>query len=291
MVEFNACVGDVDITSTGFIFTWSGGGGAIGDRKSKIDRAMINHKWQDCFPESQAVFAAPGVVRDLGNSLQANVSSIICEGDWKWPRQRNRLSCISWLTPLKTSSLMQPLVIKVFWFPANDGFYTVKSAWKSIRLPKPKVPWYATVSFKGQVPKWGFILWLCCLGRLATEDRLTVWGMGIWARVLNRVQVNRIPSGWSEELAWATENWINPGFGSCFFKLVLSAAVYHIWGERNARIFSSKARDVEAVFKTMKREVRDRCCSWDMVENSLSSWQLLAAVPLMEHSYQDFKIG
>ena len=31
MVEFNACVGDVDITSTGFIFTWSGRGGAIGD--------------------------------------------------------------------------------------------------------------------------------------------------------------------------------------------------------------------------------------------------------------------
>ena len=56
---------------------------------------------------------------------------------------------------------------------------------------------------------------------------------------------------------------------------------------RNDQIFSSKARDVEVVFKNMERDVRDRCCSWDMVATSLSNWLL----SLMEHSHQDFKSG
>ena len=33
----------------------------MGDRKSRIDRVMVNNKWQDGFPESEAVFAAPGI--------------------------------------------------------------------------------------------------------------------------------------------------------------------------------------------------------------------------------------
>ena len=64
MVEFNGCVGDVDtedLTAKGFFFTWSRRGGGMGDRKSKIDRAIVNRNWQNCFPEAEAVFAAPGV--------------------------------------------------------------------------------------------------------------------------------------------------------------------------------------------------------------------------------------
>ena len=78
----------------------------------------------------------------------------------------------------------------------------------------------------------------------------------LWGRILSRNQVVRRPSGWSEELAWASS-----GFGTALYKLGLASAVYHIWGERNACIFSSKVRDVDTVFKTIKREVRNRCCS------------------------------
>ena len=63
IAEFNACVRDVeidDLTAKGG-FTWSGKGGVLGYRKGKIDIAMVNHKWQDCFPKSEVVFTAPGV--------------------------------------------------------------------------------------------------------------------------------------------------------------------------------------------------------------------------------------
>ncbi|GFZ06069.1 hypothetical protein Acr_18g0002390 [Actinidia rufa] len=51
--EFNACVRDVeidDLTTKGLFFTWSGKEEGMGYRKSKIDRAMVNHKWQDLLP-------------------------------------------------------------------------------------------------------------------------------------------------------------------------------------------------------------------------------------------------
>ena len=65
VIEFNGCVGDVDtedLTAKEFFFTWSSRGGCMGDSKSKIDRAMVNHNWQNCFPKSESVFASSGVL-------------------------------------------------------------------------------------------------------------------------------------------------------------------------------------------------------------------------------------
>ena len=82
----------------------------------------------------------------------------------------------------------------------------------------------------------------------------------------------RRPSGWSAELAWATANLASSGFGTALYILNLPAAVYHIWAERNAHIFTSKERDVDTVFKNIEREVRNRCCSWDLVDDCYSNW-------------------
>ncbi|GFS36695.1 hypothetical protein Acr_00g0047480 [Actinidia rufa] len=64
VAQFNASAEDGridDMTAKGFFFTWSNRDGGMGDKKCRIDRAMVNRKWQDCFPESEAVFAAPGL--------------------------------------------------------------------------------------------------------------------------------------------------------------------------------------------------------------------------------------
>ena len=38
---------------------------------------------------------------------------------------------------------------KVLWTPAVDGRFSVKSAWRVIRHPNPKVPWSVVHGFKG----------------------------------------------------------------------------------------------------------------------------------------------
>lgn len=62
--EFNSCVEAIevdDLAGKGLWFTWTSKCGGMGNRKSKLDRAMINSHWQDCFPNTESVFGAPGI--------------------------------------------------------------------------------------------------------------------------------------------------------------------------------------------------------------------------------------
>ncbi|KAH7864398.1 hypothetical protein Vadar_029181 [Vaccinium darrowii] len=62
--EFNSCLEDIDMedmASKGFLFTWTNRRGGLGFVKSRIDRALINSRWQVQYPESEAVFQAPGM--------------------------------------------------------------------------------------------------------------------------------------------------------------------------------------------------------------------------------------
>ena len=73
---------------------------------------------------------------------------------------------------------------------------------------------------------------------------------------------------------WAIQNLNREGFGNTKYKLVLSAMIYHVWGERNARIFNDKARNKNMVFRDIERDVRDRCWFWKMVVITYCNWLL-----------------
>ncbi|KAF7124827.1 hypothetical protein RHSIM_Rhsim12G0188500 [Rhododendron simsii] len=78
------------------------------------------------------------IVRNVGSSLLAKVSSIIHEGEWQWPRQRNRaIMQIMRSTPLTLKP--NPLVAdSVIWIPARHGMFSVNSALQAFRTPLPK---------------------------------------------------------------------------------------------------------------------------------------------------------
>ena len=90
-----------------------------------------------------------GLVRDLGSSLLAKVSSITCNENWKWPRQRNRaIMYIVAHTPpdCKPNNDMRHCVI---WYHDAASTFSVQTAWRSIRVPQPIVPWGPIIWFKG----------------------------------------------------------------------------------------------------------------------------------------------
>ncbi|KAI8542252.1 hypothetical protein RHMOL_Rhmol08G0124200 [Rhododendron molle] len=110
------------------------------------------------------------VVTNWGLALRAKVASIIDEGQWKWPRIRNRavLSIIR-NTPgnfLPSTSDCD----KVVWTLTANGSFSVKSAWEACRKCNPIQPWSSLVWFSQGVPHWSFIEWLAILGRLSTRD-------------------------------------------------------------------------------------------------------------------------
>ncbi|GFY85780.1 hypothetical protein Acr_04g0005180 [Actinidia rufa] len=57
----------------------------------KAIQAKGDGSWLDNWHPLSPLFKRfrEGLVRDLGSSLLAMVSSIIYDGEWKWPRQRN----------------------------------------------------------------------------------------------------------------------------------------------------------------------------------------------------------
>ncbi|XP_058211737.1 uncharacterized protein LOC131323919 [Rhododendron vialii] len=112
--------------------------------------------WHDVGPLYK-VFGE-GIVNNVGSSLLGKVSSIIQNGEWCWPRQRNR--AIMQLMRSTPSILMPNIGVddSVIWIPASNGTFSVKTAWETLRTPLPKVPWAPVVWFKQGIPRWAFIM-------------------------------------------------------------------------------------------------------------------------------------
>lgn len=88
------------------------------------------------------------------------------------------------------------------WIPNIRGQFAIKSACDALKGEGQQVPWanllyhnwWSGPEYKGcpllllhelenwfskNVPRWAFILWLCCLGRLSTKDRLRQWKLDV----------------------------------------------------------------------------------------------------------------
>ncbi|XP_019228711.1 PREDICTED: uncharacterized protein LOC109209820 [Nicotiana attenuata] len=99
---------------------------------------------------------------------------------------------------------------------------------------------------------------------LYTKDRLRKWGMqvnpecalcekemeshnhifftcsfseNVWSRILKWMNINHEPKSWDEEIKWATEQMKGNGTKTILYRLGMTGAVYHLWLERNRRIF------------------------------------------------------
>ncbi|KAI8559797.1 hypothetical protein RHMOL_Rhmol04G0202600 [Rhododendron molle] len=238
---------------------------------------------------------------NLGTSSSAKVSSVIRDGDWNWPRPGSSLiHQIQRLIP----STMQPhgdTEDEVIWSISPTDHYNTKYTWEALRHRGRKVQWAALVWFSRSVSKWSFILWLACLRRLATKERLRKWGMvidpgcvlssqrhetlqhlffacsysrSIWQVVLHRFQVQRTPDEWDNELMWAVDHCRGKSFKAFLFKLVFAAGVYHLWLERNTRVFCGQHRGADIVLASIGDNVRLRVCTWEHFPNSLENQSL-----------------
>lgn len=190
---------------------------------------------------------------------------------------------------------------EIIWVISTTGRYNTKHTWKALRYRGEKVLWAPIVWFSRGVPKWSFILWLACLGRLARKERLCKWGMGIdpgcvlysqsdeklqhlffacsyscslWQVILQRFQIQRSPAVWDSEIQWAIDHCTGKSFSSFLSKLFLAAGVSHIWLERNSRVFGGRSRGATAVLASIEDNVRLRVSTWEYFPNSLENQRL-----------------
>ncbi|KAI8546448.1 hypothetical protein RHMOL_Rhmol07G0118400 [Rhododendron molle] len=215
------------------------------------------------------------IVCNVGSSLLVKVSSIIQNGDWHWPRQRNRAI----MQIMSTPSTLRPYTAvedPVTWLPAPNDIFSVKTAWEALRNPLPKVPWAHVVWLKQGIPRWAFIMWLVCWDRLCTKDRLLSWGMRvdpqcvfchnvheshehlffhcsfstcIWGRILLLFGMSRSPGEWEHEINGAVQHLRKKGFSFALYKLARVGTVYYVWKARNDSIFSYKQYITDLVYE------------------------------------------
>lgn len=156
--------------------------------------------------------------------------------------------------------------------------FSSKTTWEHIRERSPTVYWSKVVWFKEHIPRNAFILWLALLWRLPTRDRLRRWGLNVPPDCVlcsNGIETHH---HLFFEYEFSSSIWLHfaqailpatpldvhsaaalishlrhPSQAPPIIKLILQAAIYLIWKERNARVFTAVSTSATAIRHALDR--------------------------------------
>ncbi|KAL0288310.1 UNVERIFIED_CONTAM: hypothetical protein Sradi_7100800 [Sesamum radiatum] len=153
---------------------------------------------------------------------------------------------------------------KIIW---KAGTFSTHSVFALLQPPSVRVFWHQLLGGKFSLPRHDCFLWLAVLERLSTLDRIWVSTAGqscvlcggqqreshchlffqcsyskcclLYLKRYARFQwPNR---GWQCDVLWAARRWRGGHLLNEAARALLASIVYHLWCERNNRIFSSSA--------------------------------------------------
>ncbi|XP_019102534.1 PREDICTED: uncharacterized protein LOC109133514 [Camelina sativa] len=244
--------------------------------------------WYDSWTEFGQLITFLGETgpRQLRLANDAHVLDASRDGNWALPaaRSENSQALLVALTETPAPNDCNGRD-SYFWRNAAGDYrptFSSKETWEQLRLHSPVVPWADVVWFKQNVPRFSFIIWLALLNRLPTRDRLRGWGMSVpTACVLcsNGTETHDhlfFTCPFSSEL-WgffaaklfpspptallASSAWIlthsqpHTVKATAIVKLLFQTVVYHLWKERNARIFSASQSSAVTLRRSVDRTI------------------------------------
>ncbi|GJR05326.1 reverse transcriptase domain-containing protein, partial [Tanacetum coccineum] len=220
-----------------------------------------------------------------GFTHASKVRDCIQDGLWKWPND--------WLVKyLLLNSIPVPTIIddnpdSLEW-RSRDGIgkpFSVHNVWDSIRPRDNLVSWYDFVWFHACIPRHAFNMWLIFKQRLRTQDCLRSWevvvslavvcplcetqpdshehlffdcpfSQQVWSRVQQVAGLTGAGPSFDSIVTHLMPIAKRKSFKSCIGKLVVAAAAYFVWHERNARLFNKVKRSVTDVVDCIISAVR-----------------------------------
>lgn len=186
------------------------------------------------------------------------------------------------------------------WLPSKK--FSIKEAIKAIQVEQSLVSWSPIVWGKHSLPRYAIILWIACWKRMNTLDKLHEWGLTnsnicvlchvsvenhdhlffqcsysilIWHSLLTQLGTGFRGAIWSDIIEFLGSNscWhskLQKDLGSFGF----ASAVYHIWRERNTRIFKKTNKEWNVVLKEILDSVSYSAISWRGYKNTRTNWEL-----------------
>ncbi|GJW00473.1 RNA-directed DNA polymerase, eukaryota, reverse transcriptase zinc-binding domain protein [Tanacetum coccineum] len=244
------------------------------------DTSMWHDKWCNIGPLDRFISNIDVYNAKLDN--EARVADLIQDGVWKWPNEWIELfpELLQILTPCLDSQKKDT----VWWvnLDKEEVRFSTNNAWRCLRDNWPKVPWYSMVWFSQFNPIQAFILWLAIQGKLMTQDRIMKWKSGVILKcplclgcedshehlffqcsysfqIWDKLQVKGMLKGSNNSLQMAVHSIAAKPFKNSIKgvlqRLMVSAVVYHVWKERNLRIFQNEARTVEVLITYIEKNV------------------------------------
>ncbi|XP_047309745.1 uncharacterized protein LOC124913184 [Impatiens glandulifera] len=162
------------------------------------------------------------------------------------------------------------------WAAEEDGKLKSRIVWNVIREKGQIVNWAALVWSSKVILRHRFILWLALRGRLNTRDRILAYMdipdancllcdgntesifhlfgscpfvKSFWSKFTLALGFVHLPGSWDEIIVAARIKAKGNRFPANVFKCGFTSIVYHVWAERNARVFGRVRRDIEYVWR------------------------------------------
>ncbi|KAJ9536013.1 hypothetical protein OSB04_un000819 [Centaurea solstitialis] len=263
------------------------------------------HAWEDSWilGTHLSSIISYRTIHAAGLSADASVFEFLSDTHGQWPTGwEDQFTVVNSVDIPILNPLQNDLV---YWDTDVSGTFTVKNTYLTLDGHHPIVPWHDSVWFKGHIPKHSFCLWLACLRRLPTQDRIYNWKQNppdmrcslcgtcpdshvhlfflcpfsrlVWKTICRDVDWVNFPDQWDDIMEAITTQARAPKLMT--HKLVLAASVYMIWRERNNRLFTDKKKlpdqvicDIRAV---VHMRIGDRCITRALL------WVKLHNIPLV----------
>ncbi|KAL0293661.1 UNVERIFIED_CONTAM: hypothetical protein Sangu_3233400 [Sesamum angustifolium] len=217
--------------------------------------------------------------------IAAKLSAVIVDGDWSWPPITD-MECIEILHLLPNIHNGNDSIL---W---RGGEFTTTVAYGIFRTPGPIVGWYPLLSGPCKIPRFSFVLWLAILGKLSTMDKPWLSHLGGVCVLCGRevethehlffrcsysrrcirdlkeaVRFTWPNRAWGEDITWASTRWKGRHIVQAAYRALLSAIVYHIWRERNQRVFQHSERPSTTIARIAAEEIRQKILSLDLSDS------------------------
>ena len=234
---------------------------------------------------------SPREISNAGYNIKDKVSEVIVNDNWNWPA--DWLNMIPQLNESPVLKLVRGKKDEVHWLNFNGKIvpFDVSQVSSSLISNEPIVEWYELVWFQNRIPSHCFILWLAILGRLRTQDRMKKWKdtsefccvfcnnqidshshlffeckypNEVWNLIKIKVNMSHRPGNWIEIIKEFQSSLKRKSIENFIKKMALAASVYHIWNERNKRLFGKQRNSVDVTVKIIMDDIRLKIFSLNM---------------------------
>ncbi|GJZ55432.1 RNA-directed DNA polymerase, eukaryota, reverse transcriptase zinc-binding domain protein [Tanacetum coccineum] len=244
------------------------------------DTSVWFDKWCHDTPLGEKITFKDRYEARLSKGLK--VAEMINNKVWKWPSEWN--TKFSWIKDMRTPNLEEGKNDCNVWMDDNGNRrkFSIRKVWDIFKENKPEISWHKAVWFSQCNPRHAFILWLAMHGRLATQDRIMAWNKQkdllcplcnkvndshehllfrcqysteIWESLTDKMGIQKWDIDWRKMMDEITINCRN-SIQSVLNGMIMAAAVYYIWTERNKRIFTDEKRNSQSLLEGMMDSIK-----------------------------------